>query len=982
MKTTSSIRSRGRFSRVLHRNRLIQSLFASLVLFALMASGQELVTLDLSESGLVSDGPTPLSEANVANIASPYRNAGVTFEVKITPSAEDLSGTVMVMEVGGSQNGLGLYLRDGVPLLLLKSGASGPSEPVAYIPGVSNDASFLDHLDGTSTDDRSVAIEHGVGVLPEGVPSTLAISYTPDRAGADLYFAVAVNSGAAGEGSSAGAEVESYDILGNAGEDPLNNWHGNLGLGIGNQNDGRGGSVAQPGHVLSEGDVTDFTGSVSHGFYWNRYVDLSVQQICSELDPSVADQTVGDQFGVALAMDGDTLVVGTPGRDGLTGKEGSVFIYVRDEAGAWSKQAKLVPFDAVGGAEFGASVAIFDNIVVVGAPKQKRVFDSGESVDFAGAVYVFGRSGTSWSQLAKLVPFSNYGTDRFGASVAVLYKSGMLLVAAGAPNALDGLFVGKGIAYVFSTEDLATWFQFEIRPQPGQLGTKVGSFGASVALAGGPSLGAVPLLLVGAPGDNDAGGFSGSAHIYSVSSSGLPSFVGELIPGDAAASAEFGHSIAASGTTAVIGAPGDDDNGYRSGAAYVFDLTDFSLEAKLIGPSYATSTNFGISVDLDEDRLVVGSPNESVGNVLTGSAHYFARSGSEWTQVAQMIDCDAQASDHAGRSVALSGDTAAVGEPGRSTDFVPIGSGKLRVFDLPDPSGTGVNLAPTAVAGDDQSVRLPDFVVNLDGSASYDDNTPSESLNYSWTLISGSGVLLDQNTATPTLWVATEGTYVVELVVTDEEGLSSAPDQVIISSDNLAPTAVATVDYSLAIIGETVTFDGSESSDPEGDAIDYLWDLTAAPSGSTASLVGETTVSPTLTPDLEGQYDVSLWVSDFLGSGTPVTVSVLAVSPTDYAEVKVINTSDLVDGLLPGEVTTLGNQEAFSNFLINAIKELQKDNVAEAIVMLNLALQRTDGCVLRGAPDGSGPGRDWITDCDQQKVIYHLIREAIEALED
>ena len=294
------------------------------------------------------------------------------------------------------------------------------------------------------------------------------------------------------------------------------------------------------------------------------------------------------------------------------------------------------------------------------------------------------------------------------------------------------------------------------------------------------------------------------------------------------------------------------------------------------------------------------------------------------------------------------------------------------------------NTAPTAVAGDDQSIRAGD-IVELDGSASFDDNTSAELLSYSWTFSSFPGTtapdLMGGSTATPTFLADLAGTYVIDLVVTDDAGLPSVVDQVEISSQNLAPTAVALVDFELAVVGTTSYFDGSGSSDPELDEITYSWAITAAPLGSTATLVDADTAMPSLTTDTEGTYEVTLTVSDSLGPGAPVSVEFVATTPQNYAEMKIMEACDLIQALSPEQVTSRGNQNAMCKYLKNATKDLQRGNICKAIDDLNKALERTDGCALRGSPDGNGSGRDWVIDCDAQHGIYNALKLAIDLLE-
>ncbi len=295
----------------------------------------------------------------------------------------------------------------------------------------------------------------------------------------------------------------------------------------------------------------------------------------------------------------------------------------------------------------------------------------------------------------------------------------------------------------------------------------------------------------------------------------------------------------------------------------------------------------------------------------------------------------------------------------------------------------GDNLPPTAVAGNDQSIRAGDTVL-LDGTASFDDNTDPLMLLYSWSFLSvpaGSSAVFDDATSPVPSFVADiNGTYTVQLVVTDEAGAASDPDTVDISSTNLAPVAVATSDFTLAIVGNVVNLDGSDSFDPESDPIIYDWAITSAPVGSTATLLNDTTATPSFTPDLEGDYQITLTVSDFIGPGDPAVLDITATTAEDFAEIQIVAACDIVDALDASQVKSKGNQKALCNFLTQAIIAIQKDDNAKAIDKLNKSIDRVDGCALRGAPDGNGPGMDWVIDCDPQIDIYNLLVAAKAAL--
>lgn len=87
-----------------------------------------------------------------------------------------------------------------------------------------------------------------------------------------------------------------------------------------------------------------------------------------------------------------------------------------------------------------------------------------------------------------------------------------------------------------------------------------------------------------------------------------------------------------------------------------------------------------------------------------------------------------------------------------------------------------------------------------------------------------------------------------------------------------------------------------------------------------------------------------------------------------------------IQSLSGASVTNRGNQNALTQFLATAIVALQTGELADARQKLEQAISRTDGCALRGAADGNGPGRDWITFCEAQNLVYPLLIDALQAI--
>lgn len=184
-----------------------------------------------------------------------------------------------------------------------------------------------------------------------------------------------------------------------------------------------------------------------------------------------------------------------------------------------------------------------------------------------------------------------------------------------------------------------------------------------------------------------------------------------------------------------------------------------------------------------------------------------------------------------------------------------------------------VNSAPVANAGPDQSTFVTQMVT-LNGSASSD--VDGDPLTFAWTFVSkpsGSTTALSDPTAVhPTFVVDEPGTYKLQLLVSDGF-VSSAPAFVTITTQNSAPVASAGSDQTV-LVSQTVSLDGSHSSDVDGDPLTYSWALLSVPTGSSAALDNATAVRPTFVADRAGTYIAQLIVSDGSLSSGPATVRI------------------------------------------------------------------------------------------------------------
>jgi uncharacterized repeat protein (TIGR01451 family) len=418
-----------------------------------------------------------------------------------------------------------------------------------------------------------------------------------------------------------------------------------------------------------------------------------------------AQGDLNDQFGSAVAIDGDTAVVGVPGKDTSGAEAGAALVFFR-VGGAWTLQATLVPTSPADGLGFGSSVAISGNTVVVGA--------SGNYIT-TGKAFVFLRSGQTWSAQAVLTGLDSVAFDSFGSEVAV---SGDTAVVS-APVAATGFGFRSGAAYVFLRTG-SSWSQQQ-KLLPADLAAE-DRFGASVALDG-------DTVILGASDDDTGVGIdAGSAYVFT-RAGGAWSQQQKLLSPTAAAYDYFGTAVALSADVAVVGAPGvDGGSSYDTGIAFVYERSGgaWSQTATLAPPSPGSGARYGTAVGVAAGVAVLGSggyyssaegvyvfragggtwgveaalPNAGPaplyfgtavgvwgGSVLvgapgadqTGAAFVYTFTSGAWAEEARLDDTGTTRGDAFGTAVAVDGDTMAVGSPTDDT-LSARGSGSVTVF--------------------------------------------------------------------------------------------------------------------------------------------------------------------------------------------------------------------------------------------------------------------------------------------------------------
>ena len=351
----------------------------------------------------------------------------------------------------------------------------------------------------------------------------------------------------------------------------------------------------------------------------------------------------GDNFGYAVDVDGDFAIVSSPRNRGI----GAAYIYKR-EGTQWEQKRnrvriRMIPIDPDGATAFGTSVAISGETAVIGATG--AIVGEGET----GAAYIFTQNEPPfWNQHTKLTAGDRKSGDQLGAAVAI---SGTEVIA-GAPTH-DAGGRSSGAAYIFQQNEEAAWVESG-KLSDGETASE-DQFGTSVAISGN-------IAISGAQQADDVAPNSGAAYIFERSSV-LWLQRGKLIADDGKAGDLFGNSVAISGETILVGAPGVDDSGPEAGAAYVFvrGVDEWIQQAKLIGADIEIFDRFGSTVAIHEDTAVIGAYGKDEVGEDSGAAYVFVRNGTSWTQQAKLIPRSAVPGDHFGFAVSVNGDDALIG---------------------------------------------------------------------------------------------------------------------------------------------------------------------------------------------------------------------------------------------------------------------------------------------------------------------------------
>ena len=349
--------------------------------------------------------------------------------------------------------------------------------------------------------------------------------------------------------------------------------------------------------VAGAPNESDDTGAV---YVFSRPIDSAVWH--QEARLTAMDGKANEFFGVAVAISGNMMVVGTP-YPKFGSNSGAVYTFVRDStSGVWSQRGDALSIATTG--SIGSAVGLNGDTLAIGAP------GGGTS----GHVYVYQNSGTSWTLVGSLSPSDSPSGAFFGGSIAL--DSERLLIGASE----DSTFAkDEGSAYVFGYQSATNSWEQQQKLVPYPDGAAGDSFGETVALLG-------QTAVVAAPARNSG---KGAVDLFSFDSGHDIWLKYGTLQG---ADTSFGHSLALAVNTLAVGSIGTGTTDPNVISLYTLASGTATFQARLPTGSQPIPGNFGQSLSWSNGDLLVSAPLTTIDAENRGLIREFSATASGWSE--------------------------------------------------------------------------------------------------------------------------------------------------------------------------------------------------------------------------------------------------------------------------------------------------------------------------------------------------------------
>ncbi|WP_170309889.1 T9SS type A sorting domain-containing protein [Seonamhaeicola maritimus] len=301
-------------------------------------------------------------------------------------------------------------------------------------------------------------------------------------------------------------------------------------------------------------------------------------------------------------------------------RSGSAYIFERDGSGIWNEVQKIVPSDRAQVDEFGFSVAINGNYAIVGTIKEDEDETGSNTLQNAGSAYIFERDGSgNWNEVQKIVPSDREQNDNFGYSVSI-DNNYIIVGSRGEDHDVNGFsnpLASSGSAYIFERDGSNTWNQVQ-KIVAADRGAS-DQFGHSISISGEYAVVGANFEDENSMGGSSLSN-AGSAYIYERDGgSGTWTQVQKITAFDRLGNDNFGQSVSISGDYVIVGVPreGEDENGLNTmnlaGSAYIFKRDNggvWSQMQKIVTSDRTGGDLFGTSVSISNEYIISGAPFE------------------------------------------------------------------------------------------------------------------------------------------------------------------------------------------------------------------------------------------------------------------------------------------------------------------------------------------------------------------------------------
>jgi hypothetical protein len=407
---------------------------------------------------------------------------------------------------------------------------------------------------------------------------------------------------------------------------------------------------------------------LSVGNHSNAYTKISHLYPYSTFYGDASTDCLG--YNVAISGDGKVITATAIFDDsGATTDTGSVYVFTQNSLGEWNPVQRLYASDAATNDRFGGEQAV-EYAKALGISTDGSVFVVGafrddDTAGDSGSAYIFEKSGSTWSQVQKIVASDAALNDHFGMGVCI--SGNGACIAVGAPFEDPGGSTTQGSVYMFEKVG-STWIQTQKLVQSDTLADTI--FGTKLALSDDGTTLAVAAAHHDNPTGSSTQGDAGAAYIFDKAQNGTWSQTQKIYPSDGAANEHFGYGIDISGDGTVVAVGQSSADGVGTGAAglgavYVYVKSGGAWSAtqtqKIVSTDNASGDAFGHDVALSQngDRLLVGAPRDDDLETDNGAIYIFDRTNGVWTQTTKHYAVGANNTgnyDGFGTSVSISGD--------------------------------------------------------------------------------------------------------------------------------------------------------------------------------------------------------------------------------------------------------------------------------------------------------------------------------------